>query len=183
MPIMPVKVPQNVYIEDRIIGPITLRQIIITGIGAGISYAAWSAMSKAHGSVGIPLTVILWMPAAIAAAFAFLKINDLSLMRILFLSLERMVNPTVRIYAPRRGITITVRMFNTAADAAKRAPQEKAALPQLDDLSATLDAAESDAPRPVVRERVAVTPSRTPTENVDGVAPVARVSLFPPSHP
>ena len=39
MPIEPVKIPQNVYIEDRIVGPLTLRQTLIMAIGGGFSYA------------------------------------------------------------------------------------------------------------------------------------------------
>ena len=64
MPIEPVKIPQNVYVEDRIIGPITLRHLIICGLGGGISYALYSTAAKA-GVMSMPLAVVLWSPALI----------------------------------------------------------------------------------------------------------------------
>jgi hypothetical protein len=90
MPIDPVKIPQNVYIEDRIVGPLTLRQILIVGAGCGFSYAMWSMMTNAQGgSIGIPLTVMVWIPGALSVLFAFFKINDLSLFRLCLLTFER----------------------------------------------------------------------------------------------
>ena len=60
MPIPPTKIPQNVYVEDRIVGPLTLKQIIVVCIGGGFSYALWASISKAYGYVGIPLTILAW---------------------------------------------------------------------------------------------------------------------------
>ena len=105
MAIEAVKIPQNVYVEDRIVGPITLRQLIILGAGAGISFALYSTATKA-GPVGVPLTIALWMPSVIAAAFAFLKINDLSLLTIILLSIEHMNKPNRRTWCPSGGISI-----------------------------------------------------------------------------
>ena len=124
MPIEPVKIPQNVYVEDRIIGPITLRHLIICGLGGGISYALYSTAAKA-GVMSMPLAVVLWSPALISAAFAFVKINDLSLLNIILLGIEQSSKPSTRYWSPSPGISIN---FVTsaapppaAADAAKRA--------------------------------------------------------------
>lgn len=107
MPIEPVKIPQNVYVEDRIIGPVTLRQLIITGIGAGISYVLFATVTKA-GVTDITIRVLTWIPAVIAAAFAFLKINDLSLFNIILLIIEGMNKPNVRYWSPHSGLSINV---------------------------------------------------------------------------
>src|SRR3989344_84096 len=109
MALEPVKIPQNVQIEDRIVGPLTLRQIIIIGIGCGFSYAAWASVSKAYGAVGIPLTALLWIPGLVSVMFAFVKVNDLSLLRICMLFLERISKPTVRTWTPREGLSIHIR--------------------------------------------------------------------------
>ncbi|MFA6522797.1 MAG: PrgI family protein [Candidatus Peribacteraceae bacterium] len=109
MPIEAVKIPQNVQIEDRIIGPLSLRQIIIMTLGGGVSYVLYSAVAKTGGGhASIAATVICWTPAVIAALFAIIKINDLSLMRICFLTIERMSKAPIRTWAPRRGLTITI---------------------------------------------------------------------------
>jgi hypothetical protein len=110
MAIESVKIPQNVYIEDRIIGPITLKQIMIVLGGGSISYVMYTSLMKAMGgSLGILPTVIVWIPCAIAVAFAFIRINDLSLLKICLLTLEKINNPTTRMWTPRRGLTIHIR--------------------------------------------------------------------------
>lgn len=88
MPIEPVKVPQNVQIEDRLIGPITLRQVAICLIGGGISFAIWSAMKKA-GMISMGHAAVALIPLTIAAAFAFIKVQNLSLLRLILLLIEK----------------------------------------------------------------------------------------------
>jgi len=115
MAIEPVKIPQNVYVEDRIIGPVTLKQLAIVGIGTGISYALFSTASRG-GQISIPYGIILWTPAMIAAAFAFLRINDLSLFNIILLMIEHANKPNQRYWSSHPGISI-----NFVSKAAKQA--------------------------------------------------------------
>lgn len=162
----PIKIPQNVYVEDRIIGPVTLRQIIICLLGGGFSYALWASLQKMYGNVGIPLAVLVWSPAILAAAFAFVKVNDLSLFHLCMLFLERMNKPMTRAWSPRRGIVIN---FQT------HAPKEEAALPiqkhaeqrnGLEKLSTILDTGEtfehaevsSTEQRPIDRSKIKAEP-------------------------
>ena len=107
MPIEAVKIPQNVYVEDRIIGPITLKQLFITGIGVGIGYMCYAIAIKA-GIRSLPVLVVCWTPAVIAAAFAFLKINDLSLLSIILLAIESMNKPNQRYWSPHPGLSINL---------------------------------------------------------------------------
>ena len=107
MPIDPVKIPQNVYVEDRIIGPITLRQIMIVMISVGVSYAIWATM-KAAGPVSTTQTTVAWMPTVVGAAFAFVKINGISLLRIVLLLIEKIDKPSRRTWIPRQGIYVNI---------------------------------------------------------------------------
>lgn len=107
MAIEAVKIPQNVYVEDRIVGPVTLRQLIITGLGAGLSYAIYAAATKS-GVTNIVTLVLCWVPALIAAMFAFLKINDLTLFNIILLMIEGMNKPSKRVWDPGVGISINI---------------------------------------------------------------------------
>ena len=186
MPIEPVKIPQNVYIEDRIIGPLTLKQIIIVTVGCGFSYALWATASKA-GIISLPLTVLVWIPGLLSFVFAFVKINDLSMLKLCLLMLERINKPSVRAWAPRRGITINIRTFNTATATNGNGPTLRAiqskntlhstAEDHLDEISTALDASLEEEPvaeaiaapvdtpvaaetqmRPVEKERISVTP-------------------------
>lgn len=115
MPIDPVKIPQNVQIEDRVVGPLSLRQLILIMLGGGVSYVIYAFMQKSFGAVNIPLTIIAWIPCAIMAAFAVIRINDLSLMRMCFLLMEKMQKPSVRTWGPRKGIAINIRTSTAPA--------------------------------------------------------------------
>lgn len=123
MPIEAVKIPQNVYVEDRIIGPITLKQLFITGIGAGISYALYATVTRA-GYTNLAYVAVCWSPTLVAAAFAFMKINDLSLFNIILLSIENANKPNIRYWSPHPGLSInliTSSMAREVADAGAKA--------------------------------------------------------------
>ncbi|MDD5055858.1 MAG: PrgI family protein [Candidatus Peribacteraceae bacterium] len=107
MPVQAVKIPQNVYVEDRIVGPVTLKQLGITGLGIGISYVIYATAVKS-GFSGIPTVVICWSPTLVAAAFAFLKINDLGLLQIILLAIEGFNKPNTRYWSPHAGLTINL---------------------------------------------------------------------------
>ena len=140
MPIEPVKIPQNVYIEDRIVGPLTLRQIIISMIGIGFSYAMWASIAKVYGYVPWHITVIVWIPGALSVIFAFVKVNDLSMTHLLLLFLERAQKPTTRVYGPRRGLTVNARSFNVpTANSKKVSAAKPQAEGEIGKLSAFLD--------------------------------------------
>jgi hypothetical protein len=184
MPIEPVKIPQNVYVEDRIVGPVTLRQLIITGVGGGISYIIFSILTKA-GFTGITIKVMCGIPALIAAMFAFLKINDLSMLRIILLFVEGMNKPRQRVWSPAcAGLSINLitretvpqsdpaqaKAVSTAARLAEMTEQLQSKQRQLgqivadehvlDDMSAT------EAEHIVVTEK-----RKTPPEDVEIASP------------
>ncbi len=106
MPIEAVKIPQNVYVEDRIFGPVTLKQLMISGVGAGIGYMGFAISSQA--GLGIAFQVVSWVPTVIAVAFAFLKINDLSLFSIILLWIESMNKPHERYWSSHGGLSINL---------------------------------------------------------------------------
>jgi hypothetical protein len=142
MPIDPIKIPQNVHIEDRIVGPLTLKQIIIVAIGCGFSYALYTMLLRTMGEVPLPLTVMVWVPGALSGIFAFLRINDLSLFRICLLMVERINKPSVRTWSPRRGIVVNIRTYTTPDEKHKRKFEETLSRKNplmIDELSAMLD--------------------------------------------
>ena len=147
MPIEPVKIPQNVQIEDRIIGPVPLRQLIVTIIGCGISYAIWSSLQKAFGGVSIPATIVAWIPAVLFLAFAFIKVYDLSLFRIVLLMIERSVKPQTRTWTPRTGISTLHLRASAKTDKKKQsAGIEEQKPPNIEELSAMRDIPQKATP-------------------------------------
>lgn len=140
MPIQPIKIPQNVYIEDHIAGPLTLKQILIVGCGAGFSYTMYGLLTKTYGALPLPITIVAWVPAGIASLFAFVRINDISLFRLLLLTIERLNKPSTRVWTPRRGITINIRTFVAPKDEKQRTEAKTGTeSAELDALSMILD--------------------------------------------
>ncbi len=137
MPIDPVKIPQNVYIEDRIVGPLTLRQILTVALGGGLSYVLYiMAQKAAGGNPGLIITIVLWIPGVLSIILAFVTVNDLSIVRLILLTFERLNKPRIRTFEPRTGISVNIKT-------AMPEPEKKAAPPMpatnFADLSAVLD--------------------------------------------
>lgn len=83
---MQYKVPQNVQREDKIVGPLTLKQLIICGIGGTIAYAIYISLGKNY-------IWVTWLPPVliiviITVAFAFIRPLDLSFFKWLLLWIE-----------------------------------------------------------------------------------------------
>ncbi len=72
---MQYKVPQDVQREDQIIGPLTMRQIAIVGVGGGLAYMIYIQLSKSYfAEIWLPPVFII---SALTLALAFLKIHGL----------------------------------------------------------------------------------------------------------
>lgn len=140
MPIEPVKIPQNVYVEDRIIGPVTLRQLIILLGTAGFSYAIWTGVKNQLGASSLPITIVCWIPFLFGLVFSFVRIQGISLVRFLLLMAEKVEKPSIRLWSPRRGISINFQYFS--ANEEKKKQQQSVVQPhreRLEELSAMLD--------------------------------------------
>ena len=103
-----VKIPQNVRIEDKLIGPLSLRQIGLIAIGGGISYALFSGLQKTYGTVPPVAHAFIWIPAIFFTAFAVIRIYDISLFRYALLILETLSRPRRRVWQPRKGLFIEI---------------------------------------------------------------------------
>lgn len=93
---MQYKVPQDVQREDTIIGPITLRQLIMLAIGGGIAYALYVTLARGW-------TWQVWLPpvaivSIITLAFTFLKVHGLSFHIFLMNFIEYKVLPQKRFW-------------------------------------------------------------------------------------
>ncbi len=185
MPVEAVKIPQNVQIEDKVVGPLSLRQIIIMTIGCGFSYMMYAAVQKSYGHVNIPLTVVLWIPAAISAAFALVNVNDLSLLRICFLLLERTQKPGIRTWGPRQGITITVRTSTFTTEGKEAAvpegPRKPSASEQIAQLTSVVDQVEAGSKeKGTIVAEDSVSPGSSPVIQKAPVNP-ARIQVDSPA--
>ncbi|MCK5460768.1 PrgI family protein [Candidatus Gracilibacteria bacterium] len=85
---MKYKVPQNVQREDQILWFITLKQLIMLLIGGGISYMMFVNLNKKYDLHSLE-QILVWFPAGIAVAFAFVKIKSIPLLQFILLLIEQ----------------------------------------------------------------------------------------------
>ena len=67
------QVPQFIEVEDKIFGPLTIKQFVYVAGGAGLSYIIYNYVSK----LSFILAIVLVAPIiAFALALAFYKVNN-----------------------------------------------------------------------------------------------------------
>jgi len=89
---MQFKVPQKIDIEDRILGPLTMIQIVYTAVGAGAGYIILSAISGIVGWIfALPIFLLTFF-------VVFVKINGQSFGLFLRNLATYMSNPKTRLW-------------------------------------------------------------------------------------
>ena len=134
------KIPQNIGVEDRIVGPFTLKQLIIVACGVGISYVLFAITSKLYELNTIEYFVIA-IPALISIAAALLKINGLTFFQFLLLTLEYAIKPKKRAW-DHRGIVNLIALDlkeEKKKDQSNQGDTKEKKNVNLDDLSRILD--------------------------------------------
>ncbi len=121
---MQFKVPQNVQREDKIVGPLTLRQLIICGIGGGIAYAIYVSLGKNY-------EWITWLPPVaiivlITMAFAFIRPLDLTFAKFLLVYLEFILLPQKRSWIQASAEALPVMSSAKQKTKAEQKAEEKA---------------------------------------------------------
>jgi PrgI family protein len=94
----PVRIPADVDMHDRVLGPLTARQLGILAVTGLVLYAAWAATRTV---VPIPVFFALAIPVGAAAAILALGQRDgLSLDRLLVAAIRQRMGPRHRVAAP-----------------------------------------------------------------------------------
>lgn len=91
---MQFQVPQFIETEDKLVGPLTLRQFMYVGAAAGLSFLLFFTMPTWLWFI---LTVFL---AGFAFALAFVKINGQSLVRVIFAAFRFFWQPQTYVWQP-----------------------------------------------------------------------------------
>jgi hypothetical protein len=136
-----VRIPSNVDMPDRVIGPLTARQLAILAVTGLVLYAGWAAT---RAFVPIPVFLILATPiGAAATALALGRRDGLSLDQLLLAAIRQRLAPRYQVAAPE-GV-LPAPTWLTAA-------------------THTTDGTENDRRR---GERIAPAPLRLPAEAIE----------------
>ena len=85
-------VPQFIDKEDRIIGPITVRQFLICLVGAGLLFVEYSILTTAYFVLAGMIT------AGLAGTFGFVKVNGQPFHLFFLNFLQSQVRPKLRVW-------------------------------------------------------------------------------------
>ena len=93
---MQFKVPQNVQMEDKIVGPLTLKHLGILGGGGGLAYVIYVVLARNYyWEVWVPPVAIV---SILTVLFAFVRIHNNSFSKFLILFTEYLIIPRQRVW-------------------------------------------------------------------------------------
>lgn len=121
---MQFKVPQDVLRPDKIVGFLTLRQLIIAAIGGGMAYSLYLILSKQY-------FIEIWLPPVlfvtlITLAFAFIKFHDILFEKLVLFFIEYKFRPRSRVWQKMHGdVVLSVLSQPIQKTGITEAPKEK----------------------------------------------------------
>jgi len=141
---MQFKIPQNVQIEDKIVGPLTFKQLITVGIGGGFAYLIYLNLAdKYFAEVWLPPVAIITL---ITLAFTFVKPLGVTFSHYILLLIEFWMKPRKKMWV-KGGGDVYVSVFTNMSTkptkvekkAAKKHKRDRSKLKDLNELSSILD--------------------------------------------
>lgn len=116
----PVRIPADVDMHDRVLGPLTARQLTILALTGLVLYAAWTATRT---FVPIPVFFALAIPVgAVAAILALGRRDGVSLDRLMFAAIRQHLGPRHQVAAPE-GVRPAPEWLTTAVNASTTRPR------------------------------------------------------------
>ncbi len=129
------KVPQNVDVEDKIIGPLTVKQFIQSLIGISIIYILYAVL----GPISFTLFMMIALPIVLLfIALAVYKVNDQPFEKFLFALIKYTKRPNIRIWQKETKIS-DIKIIHTQKEEPKEAEKEEITKSHLDNLAYVLD--------------------------------------------
>lgn len=120
---MQFRVPQDVLRSDKIVGPLTMRQLIIVLIGGGLDYSLYIILSKQY-LVEIWLIPVVFI-GLITAAFAFFKYHDILFEKFALIFIEYKFKPRNRTWQKMQGDAVLSVLSSPIKTGNEGAPKEK----------------------------------------------------------
>jgi hypothetical protein len=139
---MQFKIPQNVQMEDKIVGPLTLKHMIILGAGGGLAYFVYIILSRAYfWEIWLPPVAII---VILTIVIAFVKVYNLSFGKFILLFIEYNLLPRKRKWMKSSGEVFLKKPIEIKTDKKKKPVKDKSkesleSIEKLDKISKKLD--------------------------------------------
>jgi predicted permease len=127
------KVPQNIDMQDKILGPLTMVQFIYAVIGGGICYAIYSTIPQ-------PFSYVLVLPIALfVLALIFLKINERPFLDFLVSLAYFMTTPKSRMWHHDANSNLSVEIYQPKTTQQNITPTKQFTHEQIADFAKKVD--------------------------------------------
>lgn len=154
---MQFKIPQNVDIEDKIVAFLSFRQLFILIGGGAIAYVVYTASVGRVPAYAYIIPIVFIM--VVTVLIAFFKIDNLSFIRLILLMLERIINPSQRVWRHYAGLPTYLDLYEADLQRTASAPRkEKEENPLASVKSLTSIADLVDSPQFLEEEEATSTP-------------------------
>ena len=101
------KVPQNIDMPDRILGPLTMLQFVYAVVGGGLAYVSFVSLPS-------PLsTMLAVIVALLTAAIIFLKINERPFTHFLMSFFQFLSSPKSRVWRKGEDSDLSVEIYHS----------------------------------------------------------------------
>ncbi len=133
------KVPQNIDMQDRIIGSLTMVQFIYAIIGFGLCYSIFMTIPK-------PYSYFLLIPtAALTVAIVFIKVNERPFLNFMLSAIDFLSRPKKRVWHHQQTDNLKVIIYKAAKNQQYR--QKQVSREQMEELASRLDTGEKNRTR------------------------------------
>lgn len=130
------KVPQNIDMQDRIVGPLTMIQFIEAVVGGGLAYSVFSTIPGFFGTLfGILI-------ALFTLAVVFLKINERSFTQFLLSLVQFLMNPKKRSWHKDPNDNLEVKIIKSEKKKESSAGSKIVSRKQIQDVAHKIDSDE-----------------------------------------
>lgn len=141
---MQYKIPQNVQIEDKIVGPLTLKQLVMLGIGGGITYAVYVSLARNYYIETWLIPTLI--PGILTLLITFVKINGIPFGKWCFLMVEYMMIPKKRTFMMGGADLYSATLFaektkkvQTTSEAQTKAERDRERIKNIGEITKMLD--------------------------------------------
>lgn len=125
------KVPQNIDIQDRIIGPLSMVQFIYVVIGFGLCYSIFMTIPG-------PFSYLLIFPtAALTIAIVFIKVNERPFLNFFLSAINFFSKPKKRVWHHQNANNLKVVIYKTRKE--QQYHQKEVSHEQMEELAQKLD--------------------------------------------
>lgn len=116
---MQYKVPQKIDLEDKLIGPLTLKQFIYLLAGGMIDYLLYSTVSGFFG------WLLIFVVTLLAVAFAFVKVQEQPFSYLVLALFNYFGRPKLRLWDKEAEVERVVEIKNKPKDPEKDMPKPR----------------------------------------------------------